>query len=1066
MSTSVAVVALAASTSPALAQTVWTGAVSENWFDNSNWTNGVPVNIQDVIIDITDPAFPVLDNQNASAGDLTVGESGWGRLIVHNTSNLQTQTINLGGNEGSRGELYVNFGSTLNVDVLTVGESGEGVLGSTDGHIISEQSVLGSDPGSIGFFGLHDGALWESGSYLVVGERGQGNLTIEGSSVVVTDGDATLAEYAGSAGSVNLFGLGSAWNVSNLLTVGYGGTASLRIGSGAEVNSAAGIIGTEIGSLGQAYVHGGEWNTTSLFRLGVFGRGELYISGEGTVISDGLDIGLQGGSGFLRVRHLASSLESTADLTVGFDGTGTMVIDEGGRVQNVNGYLGYSAGSTGQVTIAGIGSRWDNFNELTVGREGSGHLEVTGGGLLNSAWTALGHLESGVGSLTVSGAGSTWNTGSDVSVGYEGLGTLTVTDGAEISTSHTFIGRSARSQGHVTIDGPNTTWTNISTLTVGNEGRGSLLITGGATVTDQAAMIGRHLGSEGSVLVGAGSTWNTGDLLVGQFGSGSLIVGAGGMVTANAVSIAAEPGSAGWLLLNGTLAGTGGLAVQAGGWLGGNGTAAADAVLSGVLAPGENGIGTLHVNGSFTAEAGSRYQVELGAGGSSDLVQITDAATLNGGTVAVLPLPNLSPSATYTILTAAGGVTGNFDEVLENFYFLSAELSYQPTSVLLSFQLDHTLESAALTPNQKGAAAGIESLGPGAELWNAVALLGSPEEAREAFDATSGEIHGSAKTALIEDARFVREAMLARVAAAFDGDVGNGLPVMGYGAGGPERIGAETERFGLWAHGFGAWGKIDSDGNAAELERSTGGFLVGGDAPVGESWRLGLVTGYSRSSFDVDGRASSGDSSNLHFGLYGGGDFGAIGLRFGAAHSWHDIETSRAVAFTGFADTVTSEYDAATAQLFGEVGYKLSMGSVALEPFAGVAYVNLDTDGFTERGGAATVSSPGGTTEATFSTLGLRGSADLALGGIDATARAMLGWRHAFGDITPESIHAFAGGEPFTIYGVPIAEDAILLEAGLDFSLTEAATLAISYHGQLASEGNYHGARATLGLRF
>src|SRR3546814_4829199 len=71
--------------------------------------------------------------------------------------------------------------------------------------------------------------------------------------------------------------------------------------------------------------------------------------------------------------------------------------------------------------------------------------------------------------------------------------------------------------------------------------------------------------------------------------------------------------------------------------------------------------------------------------------------------------------------------------------------------------------------------------------------------------------------------------------------------------------------------------------------------------------RCALVTGvqtcalpiYSRSTFDLDGRMSTGSSDNYHVALYGGSQWGALGLRVGAAYSWHDIETARSVSLPG-----------------------------------------------------------------------------------------------------------------------------------------------------------------------
>ena len=57
----------------------------------------------------------------------------------------------------------------------------------------------------------------------------------------------------------------------------------------------------------------------------------------------------------------------------------------------------------------------------------------------------------------------------------------------------------------------------------------------------------------------------------------------------------------------------------------------------------------------------------------------------------------------------------------------------------------------------------MQSLGLGNPLYNAV-LSKSIISARQSFDATSGEIHASAFTAAFEDSRFVREAILDRLA--------------------------------------------------------------------------------------------------------------------------------------------------------------------------------------------------------------------------------------------------------------------------------------------------------------
>lgn len=126
----------------------------------------------------------------------------------------------------------------------------------------------------------------------------------------------------------------------------------------------------------------------------------------------------------------------------------------------------------------------------------------------------------------------------------------------------------------------------------------------------------------------------------------------------------------------------------------------------------------------------------------------------------------------------------------------------------------------------------------------------------------------------------------------------------------------------------------------------------------------------------------------------------------------------------------------------------------------------MDRDGFAERGGTAALSGLGQDTDVTFSTLGLRAATDFALGALRATARGTLGWRHAFGDVTPTAALAFAGGAAFGVAGTPIARNTLLLEAGLDVNLTDTVTLGLSYTGQIAQDAVDQSIRGTITARF
>ena len=91
---------------------------------------------------------------------------------------------------------------------------------------------------------------------------------------------------------------------------------------------------------------------------------------------------------------------------------------------------------------------------------------------------------------------------------------------------------------------------------------------------------------------------------------------------------------------------------------------------------------------------------------------------------------------------------------------------------------------------------------------------------------------------------------------------------------------------------------------------------------------------------------------------------------------------------------------------------------------------------------------------------GLLGSLALGLHG-------MVGWRHAFGDVTPDTRFTFdGGGTGFTIAGAPIARDAALIEAGADADLGDGITLSLSYSGQAAPDSWTNGVAGDVRFRF
>lgn len=376
--------------------------------------------------------------------------------------------------------------------------------------------------------------------------------------------------------------------------------------------------------------------------------------------------------------------------------------------------------------------------------------------------------------------------------------------------------------------------------------------------------------------------------------------------------------------------------------------------------------------------------------------------------------------------------------------------------------------SVGQTRNQIATGGGLDSMPPLSPLIKGLVQLNAAS-ARGTLDQLSGEVHASVKGALIEVSRFVRNAALDRLTDAFClvGHIGDRAHPETSGSTVAENCMPNPDRFTAWGHAFGSWGHTGSDGNAASLSRSLGGFIAGIDASLAEDWRAGLLLGYARSSFSVDRRASSGSSNDYTIGLYGGRQWGAWDLKLGAAYTWHDIETDRTPLVAGLApNRLGSSYHAGTAQAFGELGYRLGLGNVDLQPFANLALVNQHVGSFREEGGPAALSGQSSDQTLAFSTLGLHLATHFELGTVPVTARATLGWQHAFGKVAPATAMAFSDGSPFTIRGLPLARDAAVIDAGLDFQLARNTVLNLSYGAQFARKSVDQSVRGTLSLSF
>ena len=524
-------------------------------------------------------------------------------------------------------------------------------------------------------------------------------------------------------------------------------------------------------------------------------------------------------------------------------------------------------------------------------------------------------------------------------------------------------------------------------------------------------------------------------------GNGSLVKEGDGTLNLTGDSSYTGPTSVngGTLAVNGSIASP--VTVNEGGTLGGNGSVGSTTVGGGgVIAPG-NSIGQLTVNGDLAFTAGAIYEVEVNAAGAADRIDATGTVTIaNTARVAVLAENgNYNPRTDYVILTGAMGVSGTFGSVTTDLAFLNPLLRYSANAVTLSlYRNDIDFADVATGFNQVGVAGAVQALGINNPLFEAV-LVQNAATAQASFTDLSGEILASSISGLTDDSRHLRNALM-------------GMPA-------PQDSGAF-----VWGSAFGGWGDFDANRGSAAMNADHKG-LVAGVGIGGNGFAAALSAGIGGSDFDLDGRSDRAEVDSRYLAAHA--TYGAeTGLRgtVGISYAWHDIDTSRAITVAPLAQTLTSNRDADTLQIFGELGYAIVTGNAAVTPFARLAHVDTSSDAFAETGGTAALAVGKANQKATFLSLG--GRVQFNLGKPGFQPYASVAWNRAFDDRSAVIASRFVSGtNGFAVLGTALPKNSAEVEAGFEFT-TGSVRLGAAYSGTLASDRNTHGARVTARIAF
>ncbi|MEL6751718.1 MAG: autotransporter outer membrane beta-barrel domain-containing protein, partial [Pseudomonadota bacterium] len=553
----------------------------------------------------------------------------------------------------------------------------------------------------------------------------------------------------------------------------------------------------------------------------------------------------------------------------------------------------------------------------------------------------------------------------------------------------------------------------------------------------------------------------------------------------------------GLAVFNGSLANMN-VTAQNGGSIGGSGTIGNLILASGGrLAPG-NSIGTLNVTDA-TLGAGSVYDVEVAADGTSDLLLASGTVTLQGGTVNAI---EVSPSTSYTegqkftIITANGGLNGQFSGVGSTSGVVSYALSYDANNVFLSRSAaDFTVGATSFNTTQIASVLNTADFGSDPAVSSS--LLGlDRDQLPGVLNALTGEVHAEVAAGASSSAGAFN-ALLSAVAAGQGGSAGVSVatlsvPVPGLqtlatggsveidaGRYGADLAPAPLTSFGptVWLGALGNYADVDGDGNAAGYDVATYGLAGGIEGDYDGIARYGLAIGYTSGNLDVDDRAQDTDIRTLHVGVYGSAGAGrmesGLGLRGSASYAHHWVDTSRNIAFGTINRTASADYDGHTISADLEARYTFmfdtaSFGPTAFSPFIRGQFGRTDLGSFSESGaGLLNLSGSGSDFIASSVALGVAVAGDYDLGSFTWRPSLSVAYERLTGDNASTANLNLAGAPTaFAVSGVSENRNRLRLGSVSEFVLSDQARLTVATDGIYSQDRRDVSVKAGLKFNF
>jgi outer membrane autotransporter protein len=491
------------------------------------------------------------------------------------------------------------------------------------------------------------------------------------------------------------------------------------------------------------------------------------------------------------------------------------------------------------------------------------------------------------------------------------------------------------------------------------------------------------------------------------------------------------------------------------------------------------------VQGNLAFQSGALYLVQINPSTASSANVIAGGSATLAGTVNAVFAAGSYVARTYTILSAAGGVSGGFSGMTTSNLpaGFAAFLSYTATDAILNLAATlgqssgpGALGAGGLNENQRNVANALNNFfnNGGTLPPNFVTIFGlTGANLANALSQLSGEAATEAQQVAFQLSNQFLGIMLDPFV---DGRGGIGGGAIGF-APEPEPLPEDValayakvlkappkppgfeQRWSVWGAGYGGSNRTTGDlavVGSHDLAARTAGGTAGLDYHLSPNSVVGFALAGGGTDWSLAQGLGGGKSDAFQAGLYGATRWGPAYVAAALAFTNHWMSTDR-FAFAG--DHLTASFNA---QSYGgrvESGYRFATVYGGLTPYAAIQAQSFHTPGYNEtdvNGGGFALGFNARNATDTRSELGGRFDRLLLLDpGAALTMRVRLAWAHDWvSDPSLTPVFQALPGASFIVNGATPAKNSALASAGAELRFANGVTLVGKFDGEFAAHSS------------